>query len=141
MNIAADSFTEIFAALTSSANATPTKDKRRSTRYAYPANILITPCDADGDGEPVMVGLTNFSARGLCIIYDQSLPLRSQFIAELPRKEEPSVHMLCTIIHVHPQSRGDYALGAEFTCVVSREPKGKAPVESDVERIRRSILT
>lgn len=109
---------------------------RRARRFAYHGQIEIQFSQADS--QPEAVSVLDISARGLRIIHPSEFPRGVTFVAQMPRYQQSSLRILCTVAHSQPRANGLFTIGAEFTCVLS-EP-GDVD-ERAQERIRRAILT
>lgn len=93
-----------------------------------------------GAREAVNVGIGDLSPRGLSIIYSAPLTRGEQFVVHLSSKGGKPVSLLCTVAHCRQTAPHEFAVGAEFTCVLDQSPPHTRKVTGDMDRIRKSIL-
>jgi hypothetical protein len=117
------------------------KESRRARRVRHKAELAIVPCSKDGPaGAAITVQTEDLSLRGVRMLHREAMAVGEEFLLLLPRKRhhEP-LPILCTVAHCTSLGEGRFAIGAEFICVLARDPL--AARDGDMERIKSSILT
>ena len=112
-------------------------DKRRANRVSHHVECSIVP---PGAREAVSVAVGDLSPRGLLIFYCAPLSRGEQFVVYLTGKGGKPTSLLCTVAHCRQKAPHEYAIGAEFTCVLDQSPPHTRKVTIDMDRIRKSIL-
>jgi hypothetical protein len=153
MDLSFDEFVEILASFRTRDRSKDAGDKRRARRIGHRAQVFITPCNSNTSSDDkrlaalaiqtrVSVLLRDFSPRGVSLLCEEALERGQSFVLHLKQTAGKSVEMLCTVVHCRAGGKGQYLVGAEFSCVVDSEeaPRDAAPRELDLDRIRHSIL-
>ncbi|MCY2952245.1 MAG: PilZ domain-containing protein [Planctomycetota bacterium] len=142
---------EQFAALVTSLTLEPRSgaaEKRRASRIEGCGQVLITVCDGGGASHAgqaqstrTRAKLSNISSRGIGLTYGERLESGRQLIVHMPTKTKPDVQILCTVVHCVERSARLFAVGAEFTCVLSPAEVPRALDEPAMHaRIQQSML-
>ena len=142
---------EQFAALVTSSIAATWRagaEKRRASRIRSSGQVLITICDGGGASQAghaqsiqTRAKLSNISPRGIGLTYGERLESGRQFIMHMPTQTKPDVQILCTVVHCVARSARGFAVGAEFTCVLSpEEARGALNDPAMHARIQQSML-
>lgn len=130
---------EQFASILKSAGPDEAKpEHRQARRVPHRGDIMVTLNPGAG-APPQTVAVKDLSARGVGIVCPVEVARGGTFLAHLPRRAAGTLTVLCTVAHCQSLSDGLFAIGAEFTCVVS-EPAPVAVRDAEVDRIRQAIL-
>ena len=138
MTLSAEQYRSIVNSLKERSTAKSTQsDKRRAPRLTNRMHVFAL---MDSETRPVQTHVRDISSRGICILRKQPMKTGQQFVVQLPRIGEPTVPILCTVVHCRPAPGDQYSIGAEFTCVLAASQASAAPAD-ELERIRRSVLS
>ena len=138
MDLTAEEFATIVQAL-GGIDATKSHEKRRAARIEYSGFVDVLVCAEGSTGAPIHTQVVDLSSRGIALSLPQALLSGDQFIVQFPQYPKRQVRILCTVAHCRKQSDTQYAIGAEFTCVLPSQPLA-APKPNDLSRLRDSIL-
>jgi hypothetical protein len=138
MHLNAQQFAEIVSSLDRSL-IDHKSDQRRSSRAIQRRSIMILPVSNGQQGSSIAVAMVDFSTRGMGIIHNEPFGRGEQFITRLVRDGKPPVELLCTVAHCRGVSNNSYKIGAEFTCIVTPQPKAVA-ASGEVDRIRQKMF-
>ena len=138
MDLTAEEFASIVQSL-GAVDPTGAHEKRRAARVEYSGFVDVLVCADGSTGAPIHTQVVDLSSRGLALSLPQPLQSGDQFIMQFPQYPKRQVRILCTVAHCRKQSDAQFAIGAEFTCVLPSQPIA-APPTADVGRIRDSIL-
>ena len=142
MMLSANLFEGVIAALGAEwAAVSPSGGERREPRVSAGGRVVIVPCPEGVDAghkPPLSVPLRDLSRGGVRFLMPRRLPLDTQFVLLLPRGAEapagktasagapaaskPAVAPLaveCTVIYWQPLARELFAIGGQFTRVLS----------------------
>jgi hypothetical protein len=138
MDLTAEEFASIVQSL-GGIDASKAHEKRRAARIEYTGFVDVLVCTDGGTGMPIRTQVVDLSSRGIALTLPQSLQSGDQFIVQFPQYPKRQVRILCTVAHCRKQSDTQFAIGAEFTCVLPSQPLAAARPQ-DVSRLRDSIL-
>lgn len=138
MDLTAEEFASIVQSL-GGVDASKAHEKRRSARIEYSGYVDVVVCADGSTGAPIHTQVVDLSSRGIALTLPQALQSGDQLIIQFPQYPKRQVRILCTVAHCRKQSETQFAIGAEFTCVLPSQPMA-APRAADVGRIRDSIL-
>jgi hypothetical protein len=138
MDLTAEEFASIVQSL---GGIDPSKahEKRRAARVEYSGFVDVLVCADDSTGSPIRTQVVDLSSRGIALALPQPLQSGDQFIVQFPQYPRQQVRILCTVAHCRKQSDTNFAIGAEFTCVLPSQPL-PTPRAQDLSRLRDSIL-
>jgi len=134
--LSAEQFASILKTGTQPYDAQP--GMRRAPRVPHRGQVSITFNSARGELRQA-VALRDLSARGIGLLYRTSLASGSTFVAHLPREAGGELAVLCTVAHCQPLPDGLFAIGAEFTCVITNSPQDMSN-RGEMDRIRTAVL-
>ncbi len=140
MNLSTDQFAAVMKSLE---NPPPREDaeKRRASRVVHRARVPIVIDHGTEAERTATVTVRDLSPRGIGLLHSERLPRGTPFMIRIDRKDGPAVCVLCTVAHCRLQPGGVYSVGAEFTCVLTKDhAPTAASVRDDVDRIRKSVL-
>ena len=139
MMLSANLFEGVLAALgTHWAAVPPPGSDRRAPRVTAGGRVVIVPCPEGvhaGHKPPLSVPMRDLSRGGVRFLMPRRLPLDTQFVLLLPREAEPlagkagpaakkaaaaaPLAVECTVIYWQPLERELFAIGGQFTRVLS----------------------
>jgi len=150
MQLMAQDYAEILASLKA---LTDTKghERRTAARMDVQAQVKIVPCkDGKASASDAYTCLTrDLSFKGIGLFQSRQSARGSQFVIELPRREDKPLTLLCTVMYCRALADGLYNVGAtfnrtfDFNAPPVVEFRGVAPSlggEAERNRIRDSIL-
>jgi hypothetical protein len=155
MNLSADLFAECTVALTKGAVPVPHPspgERRRCCRIELERATVPMTLVVNGQHQPAqVVRVRDFSARGINVLYPQSLASGQQFVIHIARADGTTISILATVAHSRPyqDDKSLFSVGAEFTCVLrdSATPAAASPAQASgkdraaaLARIRQSVL-
>ena len=138
MDLTAEEFASIVLSL-GGVDPTNAHEKRRAARVEYTGFVDVLVCAEGSTGNPIRTQVVDLSSRGIALALPQPLQSGDQFIVQFPQYPKRQVRILCTVAHCRKQSDTQFAIGAEFTCVLPSQPLAAAR-PTDVSRLRDSIL-
>ena len=139
MLLSSQHFAEILAHLRRQSGGQ--KDKRRAPRTDVRAKITILPFTAGSCGRPIAVLTRDMSMDGIGLLTTVTLGQGQQVVLRLPRNDTTTVLVLCDVRYCGLMADGLYALGCSYLRAMKPEEARENVNESDVERIRRSVLS
>ena len=143
MNLSADQIAELVQGLSNGweLGRQQRTEQRRAPRVRYRGRITIVPHRSGVAETPILVEVTDFSQRGMCISSPTALQAGSQFVARFPSKLNGAIAILCNVVHCRTQSNGYLSIGTEFVCRLQDEQAlGPNGLQHTVNDIRQSIL-
>ncbi len=140
--------TEHLAAVLDSLGATgvqkENEENRRAPRRGIQARASIVMHDSSNNSSPnrpaIPVVLRDVSARGVGLLYLESMELGTQFVLNVPRGKSAPLTVLCTVAHSRALQKELFAIGAEFTCVLSGKKADTSAIDREAERIREKMM-
>ena len=142
MQLVAQDYGEILAAL-QAANDTKGHERRTAARMEVQAQVKVMPFRDGKPGKPFTCLTRDLSFKGIGLLQSKQSPRGSQFVIELPRRDaDAPLSLLCMVMFCRELAEGLYNVGASFNEVYdpNAPAKRKSPGESELDRIRQSIL-
>jgi hypothetical protein len=114
-------FAEVRESLAALETKTGSSDKRRFTRLKVQGKVTLTDA-ATSQSHTAMT--RDLSLNGMGVV--QSIPARNgqELTATLPRSENNSVQIYCTVVEARPLAEGLYALHMQFEGMLNPQPTG-----------------
>ena len=141
MKLSAEQFADLAASFAPPDRARSGKERRRAPRLELAASLAVRVLRDEQLGRPVTAPVSDFSSRGLAVLYPARLEPGSRFVVQLARQSGGVAVMLCTVMHARRVSDELFRIGAEFTCQLGEHPGQHAPsdeVHAQLRRLRES---
>ena len=138
MHLSADQFATIIAGFTDPTASEP--EQRRAERMPQQCLVPIILGHNTPEERQVLVTVCDLSPRGVGLVSSKALPRGEQFVLKLNGPGGTPTVMLCAVAHCRPQGRKTFAIGAEFTCILSDFQSPAPAQEDELARIRDSLL-
>jgi hypothetical protein len=119
--LTADEFRKLAASVRDAPPTAPGPEKRRAGRADCKLDGLILPVRHLAQGTTHQVTIRDMSARGVSFLHDCNWKRGEQFVIQI--EGAPSaIFILCMVAHSREAGKDLYRLGAEFVCVLDRDP-------------------
>jgi hypothetical protein len=117
--------------MTKACQTKPADDRRRAPRIPRDREVSIMTCVNNQLGQVLTTHLRDVSARGMGLLHPEEIPVASQFIFRVPRRDAPPSMLLYTVVRCHPTPGGQFIVGAELQCVL-RDDDARVPFTAAV---------
>lgn len=134
-------FDEAVAMLQQMASERDPYGKRRAPRMKVNFAVQIRAITEYMLGKVIFAKLRDLSQRGMSAVLSEPIPEGSNFVVTLPSANGQEQPLVCRVAHSAAQADGTFLIGAEFIGVMSENSPAEASMNSEEERIRRSILS
>jgi hypothetical protein len=121
MRLTAEQFEQIVASLKSDSTRPRHHDKRSSPRVGVRMQATIIPCVTGQPARPHLVWVRDLSVHGIGLIYHDSLPIGSYFLAIFQRKGGEKLTVLYCVASCTRLSAQQTLIGARIDRVITTE--------------------
>jgi HD-like signal output (HDOD) protein len=112
--------------MTKVAQAEPAGDRRRAPRIPRDRSVTIMTCVNGQLGQVLTTHMRDVSARGMGLLHPDEIPVGSQFIFRVPRRDAAPSMLLYAVVRCEPTPGGRYVIGCELQCVL-RDDDARLP--------------
>jgi PilZ domain len=116
MQLSPEIFAEIAESITIVGQDQPRQDDRRTPRFKLNTQVVMTSW-ADPK-RTFGVRVDDLSIGGLGILHNQRVSLDEQIVVHLPRRDNESLPVLCSVIYWEPIAENLFSIGAKFERVL-----------------------